>query len=116
MENLKQIKTFADACKVEGLDAKKVIPDFAGFPAEDRKAMIAHAKLIIIARAANRLANEGKVWIPDWSNSDQFKYSPWYYMSGSAGFRFGDFGWLGCGFGCRLSPLLFVQRGSDLHW
>ena len=87
---LNQLKTFQDACKVEGLDAKKARPDFSGYPAKDRKAMIAHAKLVIIAKAANRIANGGKPWKPDFSNSD-YKYWPWFYMDkGSSGFRFTD--------------------------
>jgi len=97
MEILEQkLKTFADACKVEKLDPKKVLPTFAGYPAKDRKAMIAHAKLVIIIRAANRLANGGKQWKADFSNHDQWKYVPWFHhpKGGSSGFRFnGDGGW-----------------------
>lgn len=63
---LQQLKSFEDACKVEGLDAEKVIPDFSCYPEQDRKAMEAHAKLVIIARAANRIGNKGKEWTPDW--------------------------------------------------
>lgn len=106
---LKQLKTFHDACKVEGLDAKKVLPDFSGYPAKDRKAMTAHAKLVIIARAANRLANGGKPWKPDFSNSD-WKYWPWFYMDkGSSGFRF-----YGCDYWDSLSDvgsrLCYISR------
>jgi hypothetical protein len=91
MKNLKQLKTFGDACKVEGLDATKVIPDFAFYPEQDRKAMIAHAKLVIIVRAANRLANKGKEWKPDWDNGKWDKYYAWFWMDGgSSGFRFDD--------------------------
>lgn len=86
--NYTDIKTFEDACKVEKLDPKKVIPDFKLYPAKDKKAMIAHAKLVIIARAINRLANKGKQWKPDWSNYSQYKYYPWFEMGGSSGFRY----------------------------
>lgn len=86
---MKSIKTFQDACKAEGLDPKKVIPDFSLFPEKSRKAMIAHAKLIIIVMAVNRLANNGKEWIPDWNNTSGYKWYPWFYMGGSSGFRFG---------------------------
>jgi hypothetical protein len=88
MKKLNQLKTFADACKVEGLDAKKVLTDFSSYPKKDQKAMVAHAKLVIIARAANRIANDGKEWKPDWSKRDQYKYYPWFEMKGSSGFRF----------------------------
>lgn len=30
--------------------------------------------------------NEG--WVPDWSNSKEVKYYPWFEMGGSSGFRF----------------------------
>lgn len=84
------IKTFEDACAVEKLSPKKVIPDFKGYPAKDVKAMQAHAKLVIIARALNRLANNGKTWKPDWNNGQWDKYYPWFWMKGgSSGFRFG---------------------------
>ena len=86
---LKELKTFEDACKVESLDAKKVIPDFSGYPKKDQKAMIAHAKLLIIVRAANRIANKGKQWKPDWNNGQWDKYHVWFWMNGvSSGFRF----------------------------
>lgn len=87
MEKLKQLKTFEAACKIESLDPKKVIPDFSGFPKKDRKSMIAHAKLVIIVRAANRLANDGKEWVPDFDNLNQYKYEIWFKKY-SSGFRF----------------------------
>ena len=90
MEQLKQLKSFADACKVEGLDAKKVLPDFSCYPKKDQKSMKAHAKLVIIVRAANRLANNGKEWKPNFNDSTQIKYEAWFVMRGSSGFRFYD--------------------------
>lgn len=68
-----KLKSFEDACKIEGLDAATVIPDFAPYPKQDHAAMIAHAKLVIIARAANRLANDGKEWKPDWGNWNAYQ-------------------------------------------
>lgn len=99
------VKTFEDACKVEQLDPKKVLPDFKLFPAKDRKAMIAHAKLVIICCAINRLANGGKQWKPDWDNGKWDKFYPWFWMNGgSSGFRYHDFDdWFsGSGVGSRL--------------
>ncbi len=89
---MKKIKTFEDACKLEGLDPKKVIPDFSCYPEKDRKSMEAHAKLLIIVGAANKQDNEGKEWKPDFSNWDESKYEPWFdYDKGSSAFRYGDF-------------------------
>lgn len=82
------VKTFEDACRVEKLDPKKVLPDFKAYPAKDRKAIIAHAKLIIIAKALNKLANKRKPYKPDWNNGQWDKYYPWFNMGGSSGFRY----------------------------
>ncbi len=76
------IKTFEDACNALNLDASKVIPDFSLFPKEEQNAMIAHAKLIIIAKAIN-----GN-WIPDWENGEWDKYYPWFEMGSSSGVGF----------------------------
>ena len=100
-----KIKTFEDACTALGLDSKKVVPDFSMYPEKHQKAIVAHAKLIIIAEALN----EG--WQPDWGNSSEYKYEPWFYMGGSSGSGFAchDFGlWLShssCG-----SRLCFKSR------
>jgi hypothetical protein len=86
MSNFKKIKTFEDACKKLGLDPVKVIPDFSMYPEQDKKALIAHAKLVIIAKALN----DG--WKPDWENGNWDKFYPWFKMSSSsgAGFAYGD--------------------------
>jgi hypothetical protein len=85
-----EIKTFEDACKVLNLDPTTIIPDFSLFPESDRQAMIAHAKLVIIAKAING------DWIPDWNNGKWDKYYPWFVMGSSSGvgFSFSDYdGW-----------------------
>jgi hypothetical protein len=87
---MEQLKTFEDACKVEGLDPEKVLPDFSNYPSKDQKSMLAHAKLVIIVRAANRLANGGQEWTPDFDNWDEIKYEIWF-EKGSSGFRFRDY-------------------------
>ncbi len=86
-----EIKTFQDACNVEELDPEKVLPDFSCYPEQDRKAMTAHAQLVIIARALNRQANGGQEWKPDFADYDQYKYYPWFYLDGASGFRFHDY-------------------------
>lgn len=110
MKTYTEIKSFNDACKVERLDPKKTVPDFKGLSVKERKAMIAHAKLVIIARAINRLANNGKQWKPDWNNGQWDKYYPWFDMSGgSRGFRFDV-----CDYWCSASivgsRLCFISR------
>ncbi len=112
---LADLKTFEQACKVEKLDPKKVIPDFKGFPAKDRKAMQSHAKMVIITRAANRLANDNKPWQPNWDNGQWDKYYNWFDMrGGSSGFRFSDCdSWRS---GSRVgSRLAFISREAGEH-
>lgn len=74
-----EIKTFEDACEAINVDATTVIPDFSLFPEADREAMIAHAKLIIIAKAING------DWTPDWTNGEWDKYYPWFEMGSPSG-------------------------------
>lgn len=110
MKNYQDLKTFEEACKIEGLDPEKVIPDFSCYPEKDRDSMIAHSKLVIIVRAANRLANDGKEWIPDFTNSNEWKYEPWFDLSeGSSGFRYLDYGYRGTGSSVG-SRLCFISR------
>jgi len=69
---MSKIKTFEGACKALKLDPAKVLPKVNGFPKEHQEALIAHAKLIIIAQALNG------GWQPDWNNSDEYKYWPYF--------------------------------------
>jgi hypothetical protein len=46
-----------------------------------------HQKAIVLTKAFN----EG--WVPDWDNTKQVKYYPWFEMGGSSGFRFFDCGY-----------------------
>ena len=96
MTNIKKL-TFAQACKLEGHDAKKVEASLSksfGFLAKkDKYAMIAHMMCVIMVKAANRIANGGKDWKPDYTDGN-WKHTPRYYYeqkkSGSSGFRFID--------------------------
>lgn len=75
------VKTFSEACKKLKLDPRKALPEVTGMPVRFRRAQIAYAKLLIIAEALN----EG--WMPDWDNSGEWKYWPWFWMN-NPGFRF----------------------------
>ena len=81
-----KIKTFEGACKALKLNPKTVLPDVNGMPEHHQKSIISHAKLVIIAEALN----EG--WKPDWKNSDEWKYYPWFRMSSGSGLAYGDYG------------------------
>ena|ERR1700694_3150122 len=80
-----QIKTFEAACKKLSLDPVTVLPDVSPLPAQHGKALLASAKLFIIVQAVNA------GWIPDWQDSNQNKYYPWFDMekdeNNPSGFR-----------------------------
>ena len=73
-----RIKTIEDACNELGEDdedvkALRVIENL-----DVPKHIISQLQSIIIVKALN----EG--WIPDWSNSNQYKYFPYFYMENSS--------------------------------
>lgn len=81
-----RIKTFEDACHSLGINPESALPDDDFGLREDNNAVIAFAKLSIIRRALN----EG--WTPNWGNSSEMKYYPWFKFHPGSGFAFG-----GCG-------------------
>jgi hypothetical protein len=102
MEN---IKTFEDACTVIGVDSNKVLPEVSGYPENHQKALLATGKLFIINQALNRVDNDNKDWAPDWNDTDEYKYYPWFDLekhkkNNPSGFRFD-----GCGFGYDYSDV-----------
>lgn len=80
---IERVKTFDDACKVVGLD--KVQVGVTGLD-DDTNSIIAYTKLVIIAKALN----EG--WQPDWENSSQRKYVPWFEHKSGFGLAYNDCG------------------------
>ena len=64
---MERVKTFEDACDVLGVEVV--------FDESDSKFIMAAKKLEIIYKALN----EG--WEPNWSNSNEYKYYPWFKMS-----------------------------------
>lgn len=77
-----RVKTYEDACKVLGVEPiNEQNAKAQGFRSDE----IARRKLETIAAALN----EG--WKPDWNNTDQYKYYPYFYIQentkgkGSAG-------------------------------
>ena len=80
-----RIKTFEDACRELQINPgeKLILQNQVSVLANDLKSILAYAKLIIIARALN----EG--WVPDWSDSNQYKYYPWLEYKSGVGFSYG---------------------------
>lgn len=74
-----RIKSYEDACNEIGLELED-LPDVENCEPEDRASIIAFYKLTIIARALN----EG--WTPNWQDSHEYKYYPWFNMTNPPGF------------------------------
>ena len=74
--NFKTIKSFEDACKKENIDPL-LLPDVSMIPEQFRSAIINVFKLMIIFKAINN------GWTPDWSNTSEYKYYPWFWFSPS---------------------------------
>jgi hypothetical protein len=70
------IKTFDDACKRLKIDSAGL------FNEKDTSDEIAYKKLKIIVRAINT-NRAGKTWEPDWKNTDQKKWWPWFRVLSS---------------------------------
>lgn len=83
-----RIETYADACQDLGINPL-TISDFSYLPERDRESSYAYHQLTIIAR----VLNEG--WEPDYSDSNQYKYYPYFVWndsaSGGSGFSFCDY-------------------------
>jgi hypothetical protein len=78
-KNIKErIKTFSDVLNHLGIDEDDFNDENEGLDADE----IAYRKLKLIVKALN----EG--WIPDWSNSNETKYFPWFRMGSSSGSGF----------------------------
>jgi hypothetical protein len=74
-----KIKTFEAACKALKLDPVKCLPKVTGMPKHHQAATLAHAQLVIIVEALNN------GWKPNWKDSSEYKYYPWFDMSSGSG-------------------------------
>lgn len=66
-----RVKTYADACKVLGIEpVNEEVLIKLGFTKDE----IAYRKLKTVAEALN----EG--WRPNWEDTNEYKYFPWFYV------------------------------------
>ena len=84
MENIKTVEDAFIAC---GMDPK-ASPDVSSFPEELRKYMLNHFELLMITKAINK-REDGTFWQPDWNNSSQWKYFPWFEIKADKGSPWG---------------------------
>ena len=85
--NWKEITTVEKAFEVEGLDITK-IPDVSMLPPQFQKAVLAHFILMVCAKAVR-----GN-WVPDWTNSRQWKYYPWFDMRSGSGLSYDGYAYV----------------------
>ena len=92
----KTIKSFDDACRACGTTEEEFNTKFQNLGLDSDT--INYEKLKIIARAINN------GWTPDWNNTNQQKWYPWFKLSSGFGFLVSDFvcGCTGAGSGSRL--------------
>ncbi len=98
-----RIKTWEDVCDELGIDPGQSLP--YPYPHNDeQEAINGFFKATKIAECLN----EG--WKPNWSNSSEYKYYPWFDLSGG-GFSFDGHGY-NCTFTCVGARLCY--KSSDL--
>lgn len=90
--DFRDIKTFEDACEVLELDPTELFSEI------DTLDEIAYKKLKVIVKAINQ------GWSPEWNNSNQRKWHPWFNLSSGFGFSFSGYhyGRTSTYFGSRL--------------
>lgn len=98
-----RVKTYEDACKVLGVEPiNEQNAKAQGFRSDE----IARRKLETIAAALN----EG--WKPDWNNTDQYKYYPYFYIQENAKGK-GSAG-LSCAYTIHSAAHSYASIGSRL--
>ena len=98
-----RVKTYEDACKVLGVEPiNEKNAKAQGFRSDE----IACRKLETIAAALN----EG--WKPDWNNTDQYKYYPYFYIQENAKGK-GSAG-LSCALTYGTASVTYAYIGSRL--
>jgi hypothetical protein len=81
---MKTVTSFEHACEILGRDPN-ALPEISMLPEKDQKAIVSHYKLTVIFEAANKINGE---WTPDWTDSSQWKYYPWFNMSSGSGLSY----------------------------
>lgn len=77
--DFKSIKTFKDACEVLGINEDEFFASCSSNVTDDE---VAYKQLKIVAKALNG------DWTPNWADSNEYKYFPWFDMR--PGFAFSD--------------------------
>src|SRR5690554_3516740 len=101
-----RIKTFADVLKYHNIDEEDIEERIEDMTTDEA----AYVKLKLIAKALN----EG--WKPDWTNSREGKYYPWFNMGSSSGVGFSYLDYdLWDSLSCVGSRLCFKSRELAIY-
>lgn len=76
-----RVKSYEDACAIKGV-APLTIASFASFPKNQQEYLLAVHQDDVI----NEVLNEG--WSPDWRNTSEYKYYPYFRWTGGSGFSY----------------------------
>lgn len=76
-----QITSFSDVLKINGVKKKDFQESCDGLEPDE----VAYKMAKEVAKAYNQ------GWVPDWTNSNEYKYFPWFKMGSSSGVGFSFF-------------------------
>ncbi len=109
-----KIKTVAAAFRYLKRNPK-FLPGISKLPKKYQRFLIVTYQLVTVIEALNQESNGGKPWEPNWNDSNEYKYYPWFQINASDknpsgfGFSYTVFGSLERGHGRRFAPLLQIQ-------
>jgi len=78
---MQEFKTFDEVLAFAGTDQEKEFFSNPELQSQFEPDEIAYRKMKIITRAFNTDPKTKKVWTPDWYDSKEWKYYPWFNMS-----------------------------------
>ena len=83
-----KIKSFEDACQLLNIDPAH-LPEVSMLPERHRLSIVAYYRIIIITEALN-LNSDGSKWIPNWKDTNERKWFPWFYLGSGFDFSYTD--------------------------
>lgn len=116
-----QIESFEKACELRGYDPANCLPIVTNVPQRFQAMSVAHTQALIICEAAN-VDKNGEVWVPDWNDDDEDKFTCVYDMekddNNPTAFRFGaaDYDRTGTGTGAGSGLCFRTKKDAEYHF